>query len=168
MNPTCPYTHATRTKPAPIIVQAPPIRAFPTFKQSKSYMVWKLYWIYLYGVEMLTKKLWYSLLKWFRLRFHVLCIYIFFCLYWLLVSHWASIDRSQLVGVTKLQENMPSSDYFHSESHWIGTYKTFAYVPRSPRKICAKIWPWVCIHVVHILLCPNLILECLNYAAFCS
>ncbi|XP_030854637.1 zinc finger CCCH domain-containing protein 14 isoform X2 [Strongylocentrotus purpuratus] len=43
MNPTCPYTHATRTKPAPIIIQAPPIRAFPTFKQTANKMVCKFY-----------------------------------------------------------------------------------------------------------------------------
>ncbi|XP_054758966.2 zinc finger CCCH domain-containing protein 14-like [Lytechinus pictus] len=34
MNPTCPYTHATRTKPAPVIIQAPPVRAFAAFKQA--------------------------------------------------------------------------------------------------------------------------------------
>ncbi|XP_072175729.1 uncharacterized protein [Diadema setosum] len=39
MNPSCPYTHATRTKPAQVIIQTPPVRAVPRFKptlQSKT------------------------------------------------------------------------------------------------------------------------------------
>ncbi|XP_071486459.1 uncharacterized protein [Diadema antillarum] len=39
MNPSCPYTHATRTKPAQVIIQTPQVRAVPRFKptlQSKT------------------------------------------------------------------------------------------------------------------------------------